>query len=52
MDTIAVGARVTTPVRRSTGTVLSHHPTLPAWVVRFAEDSTPLAWFYDQLYLA
>lgn len=52
MDSITVGTKVTTPIRRSTGTVLRHHPTLPAWVVRFAEDPTPLAWYYDRPYLA
>jgi len=52
MDSITVGSKVTTSVRHGAGTVLRHHPTLPAWIVRFAEDATPLAWYYDRLYVA
>jgi len=46
---IQPGDRVRATFRKSTGTVLRHHPTLPAWIVAFAEDATPLAWYDDRL---
>ena len=49
-EPIRVGARVRTKVRRGTGRVVAHHPTLPAWVVSFDKDKNfPLAWTEDRL---
>lgn len=50
MTDIRVGARVRASVRRSIGTVLHHHPTLPAWIVDFKEDRKyQLAWYDETL---
>ena len=47
---LRVGARVRTRVRRGTGRVVAHHPTLAAWIVEFPKDRAfPLAWFADRL---
>lgn len=46
------GDKVTAQGKRGVGTVLHHHPTLPAWVVRFGREKHPLAYFEERLAVA
>lgn len=50
MDTFGIGSHVRTATRgREVGTVVRHHPTLPAWIVRFGHEAFPLAYYYATL---
>lgn len=49
---ISIGSKVRTANRKGVGEVLRHHPTLPAWVVRFGREKYPLAYFEERLAVA
>ncbi|MFE5309741.1 hypothetical protein [Isoptericola sp. NPDC056605] len=50
MHAYRVGDKVRTSTHRgAVGTIVRHHPTLPAWIVQFYGEPYPLAYTDDRL---
>lgn len=50
MHAYRIGDKVCTSTHKdAVGAIVKHHPTLPAWLVRFYGETYPLAYTDDRL---